>query len=359
MTRRVDVFVLGAGPAGATIARLLALEGCSVLLLRGPQSRNPHAGSLPPAIGEVFDTIGIRNGIDAAHFYPDLGVTRWWGESSPEVETYSGRSGYHVHRQQFDELLLRLAEQAGAVVARNRSAPRLDLDAGIVEHDGGVTQARFMVDATGRAGLLARQIRRFWDPRYRTMGLCGLLRAKSHFPADPHHNLMEAYDRGWVWSVPLSPRCRYVCAYVDASVAREGEAPFRAELERTVEFRRLCADAELEAPPWARDASLYYSERYAGRNWLLVGDAASFADTLSSFGIEKALVSAREGAAAILDCLRRPSAAPAALAAFDARERATWLDHADRASAMYARMTACFDTPFWHSRSGRVRIAPR
>src|SRR6185369_12243561 len=43
---------------------------------------------------------------------------------------------------------------------------------------------------------------------------------------------------------------------------------------------------------WACDASLYHSEAYAGPQFFLVGDAGSFIDPLSSFGVKKALASA-------------------------------------------------------------------
>ncbi len=352
MTPKVDILILGAGPAGATAARLLALQGRSVLLLRGPASRNPHAGSLPPTIAEVFRSIGVLDAIEQANFYPDLGVVRWWLDAEAEVESYGeGSRGYHVQRHALDELLLTLAESAGVEVQRNSRAPRVELDRGIVEHDGGVTEARFVLDATGRAGLIARQIRRFWDPRYRTVGLCGLLRASETFDADPHYNLMEAYDRGWAWSVPLSPRCRYVCFYVDASIARDGETQFRAELARTVEFQRLFGDAELESPPWVRDSSLYYSERYAGTNWMLMGDAASFVDPLSSSGVEKALLSAQFTAEAIGRCLDRPAEAGEAIRSMNAREARVWREHAESAARTSAAMLDLYDTPFWRDRA--------
>ncbi len=352
MAGRVDVLVFGAGPAGATIARRLAAQGYSVLLLKGPASRNPHAGSLPPGIRELLESAGIREEVERAKFYPNLGITRWWGDAEPSVETYDPKlKGYHVERGKFDRLLATLAERAGALVERNRRAPRVELEQGLVEHDGGLTQARFVVDATGRNGLLARQIQRLWDPRYRTMGLCGLLRAHKPWNCHPHHNLMEAYDRGWAWSVPLAPDRRYVCFYVDAETARAGEDAFRAELERTVEFLRLFEDAEFEAPAWLRDASLYYSDRCAASNWMLVGDAASFVDTLTGFGIEKAMTSAASGAETIRTCLESPQGAEAAIAAFNTREMQTWEDHARRAAAIYRAMLAWYNTPFWRDRS--------
>jgi flavin-dependent dehydrogenase len=50
---------------------------------------------------------------------------------------------------------------------------------------------------------------------------------------------------------------------------------------------------------WACDASLYSSQLYAGPQFLLVGDAASCIEPLSSFGVKKAPASAWVGAVQI------------------------------------------------------------
>ena len=50
--------------------------------------------------------------------------------------------------------------------------------------------------------------------------------------------------------------------------------------------------AALQGEPWARDASPYSAHHVGELGVLLVGDAASFIDPLSSFGVKKALASA-------------------------------------------------------------------
>jgi flavin-dependent dehydrogenase len=69
---------------------------------------------------------------------------------------------------------------------------------------------------------------------------------------------------------------------------REGatlEAMYRAELAGTIHLARLLRGATPERAPGGLSASPYVATRFAGPGWALVGDAASFIDPLSSFGV--------------------------------------------------------------------------
>src|SRR5207237_411899 len=106
---------------------------------------------------------------------------------------------------------------------------------------------------------------------------------------DPTHTVVEAYERGWAWSVPVSPRLRHAGLMIDGPSPRGsgGRAladAYRAEMARTSALDRLLRDASLERV-WACDASTYASDTYAGPQFLLVGDAGSFIDPLSSYGV--------------------------------------------------------------------------
>jgi flavin-dependent dehydrogenase len=349
-----DVLVIGAGPAGCTIARLLRSWGYAVHMLDGPRPRHTVAESLPPSIHNVLEAVGIRREVEAAKFYAATGNTSWWGLPEPRVENYPGPlTGFHVERGKFDQLLLELARREGVEISRNSRAPVADLSAAVVQHDGGSTEARFIVDATGRAGLLARQLRRFWDERYRTIGLCGTFRAgTAEWDVDPHHMLIEAFESGWAWSVPLAPDRRHVCFMVDPAAARSGvEAAYDLALRQTDQFQRLFGTCELEGPAWGRDASLYHSERYAGPHWILIGDAGSFVDPLSSFGLKKALRSAWMGAAVVNTCLTKPAMADTAIEFFNQQEQQIYANHARLAAREFTEAAGVFSDPFWVQRT--------
>jgi hypothetical protein len=103
--------------------------------------------------------------------------------------------------------------------------------------------------------------------------------------------------------------------------------------------------------PRGFDASQYRASAYAGKRWLLVGDAGSFIDPLSSAGVKKALASAWLAAVAVNTAVRTPSMRADAFEFFSAREEEIER-HLSRESRQFlAGAAAAHDRPFWDERS--------
>lgn len=336
----VDALILGGGPAGATAARLLAQWGHSVAIATGPATRHSMAECLPPSTHKVFRFLGIEEAVADAGFFRTEGNTVWWGGSRRRVEPYPEGSGYQVLRRDFDRLLLGLAEAAGARVLTG-SAPR--------------PRARFTLDCSGRAGVLARAYR-IRPGNARTVALCGVWRSDAGWRLpDASHTLVEAYGDGWAWSVPLSRTVRHVAFMVDPVETKllrgRGLAPlYKAEFTKTRAFRRIFARASMTSAPWGRDASPYTSRQFSGPGFLLAGDAGSCIDPLSSFGVKKAMVSAWTGAVTAHTVLRKPEMREIALRFFDERERQVYEGYRKQASGWSRRAAMEEAQPFWGSR---------
>jgi len=378
LTTRDDIFdvaVLGGGPAGAAAARLIATHGHSVVLLTRTPARPALAESLPPSVGKLLDQVGVRSAVDAAGFVRATGNTVWWGTGEPRVESFGGGSlGWQVRRDTFDTVLLAEAEEGGARVVRRaivREVTR-DRDArwtSIVQYDLRGRQrslaARWILDCTGRAGLLARREWRRADPAGRTIALAGVWERLGGWTTldDDTHTLVESYEGGWAWSVPISRTRRYVTVMMDPAVTpirRAGEsdtlgAAYEAELAKATRLYDLVRSgrrhARLTSEIFARDASSYDAASFGGDGLLLVGDAASFVDPLSSYGIKKALSSAWLASVVVHTALGDESMRTAALELYERRERVMY-DALRRRFAELSRDAAGAEAAdFWRARS--------
>jgi flavin-dependent dehydrogenase len=363
-----EVVIIGAGPAGSAAARLLAAWGHRVVLVnRGDDApRHALAESIPPSCRRLFAAIGVLDAIDGAAFCRSTGNTVWWGSDEPRCEMFAdGERGYQVERGRFDALLRDLAVRAGADLLDGVVTSVQLSGAGATVRRSGAPDlhARFVLDCSGRAGVIARRGWRVELPGHpRTVGLVGVWhRADGWSGVDPTHTVVESYGDGWAWSVPLAPHTRYLTAMVDpqrTELAR-GRPPlevYMAEVRKAPHLSQLAAAASLERGPWGCDGSVYASRTYAEAPLLLVGDAASFVDPLSSCGIKKALASAWLAAVAVHTALRKPSMTIAALDFHAAREREMAATLFERTREYFGTVASVHGHPFWTDRVDGIEL---
>ena len=356
-----DVLVVGGGPAGASAARLLALWGHGVQLITRPPGDQRLAVSLPPSCARLFDVIGVTDAIDRAGFIRSTGNTVWWGGDA-RVEPFAGGApGWQVDLAVFEELLLGEARRAGVVIERRVVTP------GGWSGARGVPPATFTLDCSGRTGVLARarNLRQYHEGPT-TIALAGEWRSENWpafteptagTPADHTHTLVESYADGWMWSVPTSRKVRHVSAMVDpqrSDLARGGPGRdvYLSEIAKTKAFKNILTDAELVSGPTGWDASTYGAREYAGDDWLLVGDAGSFIDPLSSAGVKKALASAWLAAVAVHTSLTTPSMREPAFQFYAAREREIERHYAAESRTFLGSAARGHHRPFWSERAG-------
>ena len=382
----VDVVVVGGGPAGASAARLLAAWGHCVRVLTKSAAGAPSlAESLPPSCRKVFEAVGVREAIESAGFLAAGGNTVCWGGGPPRVARFgSGRVGHQVLRRDFDRLLLAEAERAGAAVQAGVAVRHVEIagDGAAVtvtgrdERGRAVTAAaRTVLDCSGRAGIVARRHRTRVRAGATTLALVGVWRRHDPWPpverrpvdggveasGDDAHTVVEAYADGWAWSVPVSSRRRYVTVMVDPRTTETDHpgslaARYAAEIRKTRHLAHMTAGAALERPPWACDASQYGARRFGGPGFLLVGDAATFIDPLSSFGVKKAMASGWLAAVVTNTCLRRPDRAALARRFHAEREQEMWSAYRQQAAAFFAQVSRSELHPFWSDRSDPVVV---
>ncbi len=346
-----DVLIVGGGPAGSAAARLLALWGHAVRLVTAPPSdaASMLAESIPPSCGKLFDALGVRADVDGQGFVRSTGNTVWWGNEDGRIESFAaGERGWQVTRAELGRVLLDCARHAGVRVQHAR------ISAGEVS----AAQEPIALDCSGRSGVVARARGwRVYEPALKTVALVGRWRRDDGWPIpDQTHTIIESYPGGWVWSVPTLGGSRYIAAMVDPRASDLSDAApreiYQAEIVKAWGFSTLVAGARLEEGPRGWDASMYSSTRFADDRTLLVGDAGSFIDPLSSAGVKKALASGWLAAVAAHTAIARPAMRHIAFEFFDARERDMYRHLRELTRRFLADGAAGHAGQFWSDRIG-------
>jgi flavin-dependent dehydrogenase len=313
------VAVVGGGPAGTACAVTLRRHSTLrvAVIERGDYTGTRVGETIGPGLQPLLAYLGLwerfaADGHRAAH-----ATAAAWGsdEIFRQEFLFTGRGdGWHLDRGRFDRMLAQAVNEAGGTVLSNcafRSiAPgRRDRWHILARHkDGGRVKitARFVIDATGRAALVARRLGAEPNVIDQLIGVTGFVEFRKPFEKE-HFALVEARRDGWWYSACLPQRRMAVAFMSDAEIVRELDAQhvvgWRKLLAST---RHTCARAWRGTIPkmlFARPAGSQCLCPAGGEDWLAVGDAAAAFDPLSSMGIGHALSTGMHAARAVYEAL--------------------------------------------------------
>ncbi len=322
-----DVVVIGGGPGGSAAATMLARGGARVLLLEAARFPRDHVGeSLLPASVPILEELGALPAMQQAGFLLKWGATMVWGRDKTAWSWYFKETNsryphsYQVWRPQFDQILLDNCRASGVEVLEGCRVVEVLLHGGKAagvrfREDGGGSRAvaaRFVVDASGQGGVLARQLElRRWDPFFRNLAVYGYFDGARRLPEPDATNIfIESYGQGWLWTIPLHTGRASVGAVVDAAAGQEeirraGPLGFLTDqLAQAPHTGRLLREATLSGGPHVVKDWSYVCRPMADDGYALVGDAACFVDPLFSSGVHLALMSGVLAAAYVTSSLK-------------------------------------------------------
>ncbi len=293
---KVDVLVVGAGPAGIAAAWTLCRSGAKVLLLDRYESpgKKACAGGLTREAMALSSGMGIETGAGGNRF-SRLAVRSPIGDTvlaspdrGPILETVH-RPAWQMARirELRDEgVEIRLGERLrhveGEVAVTARGAVRFGA---LVGADGAASGVRRMLGVASGRGLTAWQVR---VPRQRLK--------KSGVDCDLPTVWFDAgrMRSGYGWSFPFEEEMR-----LGVSIAGVAMGPGELKRVFTEWLRRFGLDVDGIRRECATIPCGYGGHRF-GRVYL-AGDAAGLASPVTGEGIAQALISGREVAREILD----------------------------------------------------------
>jgi flavin-dependent dehydrogenase len=351
---QVDVLIAGAGPAGAAAARTLATIAPDLrVAVVAPVEKQRCRGEVLSPLGQpVLRQLGLWPAFLAQGFAPSHRTFTAWGDTglrSNELMLEARGPAWRIDRARFDDWIASAACAAATrldakVVDLERGSDGWFVDCGTDRHE-----ARLVIDATGRAGALARRQGRMARARDRLVA--AYAEATVAEQAAPEL-LVEAFDDGWWYTMSLGDGRRAFVCLTDADIARglrlNTRDGWRAALDRT-QFASAIARrvAEFETPR-LMPAGGRHAALPTGFRFLCAGDAASAFDPISGHGVVKAMRSGIFAAYATHDCLvRQDEKALDRYGAWIAREAAAYEAALREHYGSEARWAG---RPFWQRR---------
>jgi flavin-dependent dehydrogenase len=338
-----DVVVIGGGPAGSTVAALLAARGKTVTLIEKDRHPRFHIGeSLLPFNVPLLDRLGVKEAVER------IGMPKYGIEFvSPDHEKPSlleFGDGWHkemdysfqVRRLEFDKILFDNAKSKGAEAIEECRVTAVDFTAegGLVTAamaDGGVRQfrGRFVVDASGRDTFLASRLKvKQRNRRHESAAVFGHFTGAERLAGrDEGHISIFWFAKGWFWFIPLSDGTTSVGAVSRPETFKNRDSDMTALFKDLIASCPALAhrlrDATLTGPATGTGNYSYDAETIVGPNYLMVGDAGGFIDPVFSTGVYIAMNSGFLAADAIETCLDHPEKAAEALQQFQNEVKAS------------------------------------
>jgi flavin-dependent dehydrogenase len=324
-----DVVIVGGALAGAANAILLLRErpGLKVLIVEKSAAFGRRVGEATVEVSSYFlcRVLGLTQHLNESHLVKQ-GMRFWFfnsrTESLPDCAEIGGRylsrvPAFQVDRAVLDEEVLRRAQVLGARVLRPASVSKVTLVPGgeqvlEVRSEEQTTRifARWVVDASGVAALLARQ-EGWWrpNPAHPTTAVWARwtgvkdwdgYELAQKFPewAMACHGIRATATNHlvgtgwWAWIIPLKGGDVSIGVVFDQRIVTWPEAgPLGQRLKDFLmqhpAAREIMGEAQWREGDvhWRKNLP-YYSTTFAGDGFVLVGDAAAFIDPFYSPGMD-------------------------------------------------------------------------
>jgi flavin-dependent dehydrogenase len=314
-----DVLIVGAGPAGAVAATILARAGARVLLVDRSRFPRPKlcGDTLNPGAVSLLERLELTGAMHGALLLEGMIVT---GARRIRVEgRYEDARAYAISRNRLDDGLLIAAERAGAHIEQDVLVddPLVDtstdptVTGAVVKGRGGMTlrlRARITIAADGRYSRLARGLRLSLSPARPRRWAIG-----SYFQdVDGMRPFGEMHirDGHYIGVAPLPGAIVNACIVTSALRGGTPGEILTCALNRDPLLGGRFHSARMIGMPVCLGPLAVECETPGMPGLLLAGDAAGFIDPMTGDGLRFAIRGAELAAHEALHALERGNVDP-------------------------------------------------
>lgn len=324
-----DVIVVGAGPAGAMTATILAQKGHDVLLLdRTAFPRDKTCGDAVPA-GAIERMVhyGMKEKVDTAvargEFYPlkslKIVSPRAYEIQAPLEKGHEGCDSYVAPRMYFDHVIQQHAIDSGAEFCVAQVKEPIVENGKVVgvraQSNGSVADlhARLVIGADGVTSAIARRLRPKTgqhEDEHRAVALRAYIEDLEEIPHEVEFYLYKDILPGYAWIFPIGNHRANIGLGMRLDQFRKHKLNLEKMLHDFLQMPaikpRLKQGGKLrDVATWQLNFGSQARMQHVFDGALLVGDAAGFINPITGGGIHNSIISAELAAEVADEALKK------------------------------------------------------
>lgn len=284
---KVDVLVVGSGPAGSTAAMYAAQSGANVMMIeRRSQVGVPvRCGEFMPGLDEIRGMFPNLEDADTLFNIPQpLRCRETTGimlVDPKDRQTLLDFNGYTTDRDRFDQHLARIAVSEGAQLVNN--CQLLSIEDGVAKTNDGDIEYKVIIGADGPGSRVARNL--------------GLQKNRNPYPAvtaqvegdfDPYLYMFfgDIAPGAYSWIIPKDGRANVGVGFSP----KFADASLKEYFDRFAEKRGFMDHSRVEGKYVPSEGPI---PKTVSGNGLVVGDAAGQVISVNGGGIPLAMIAGR------------------------------------------------------------------
>lgn len=322
---KVDVLVIGAGPAGCIASAHINKQGFRVKIVeREKFPRFVIGESLLPRVMDHLDETGLLEAVKKAGFQQKFGAKFVRNQEVCDFDFSTQFSKgwnwtWQVPRAQFDQILSETVASQGVEVEHQAAVTKIEFNGTdsittVQDKDGNLKEiaARFIVDASGYGRVIPRMFNldkpSNFEPR------------KTHFTHFKDTNRPAGIDgnritvvvhqpRTWIWIIPFSNGNTSVGFVADPEfydgISADPVERMKTIIAKDENLRERFKDAEMMFEPKSIEGYAISTKQLFGEGFVLCGNATEFLDPIFSSGVTFAMESGSMAGKLVCDFLNK------------------------------------------------------